>query len=471
MYDYALVVRFEESVNGTLDALKRRGRVSYAAIVRQYGLTPDDLEALKDEVIDILGAARDEDGKLLVAVEQAGTPQGAPAEWRQVSAMACDLVASTPLSQRLDAEDLREVMRAYQGSVEAAVERHGGHAATWNGDGVMVYFGYPRAEEDDAVRAVRCGWEILRDLETVQASVADRHGVDLQARVGVHGGTVVVGDEGTSSGWQTHAFGDTPNVAARVESASAPGSVTVTATIQRLVAGHFDLEPLGAHELRGLDQPLELFRVLAPRANVARFEAERAAHLVPLVDRAPERAWLAAAADRARAGTRAAVLLTGEAGIGKSRLIHHLVHQIAADLEPLHAQCSQYGGASPLHPIVEALRERWLVSGDDGERRARSSAPSPATRRSDRCASSSSPGCSACRPPAARPSRSARSAAARRRSRRSWPGSTPKRSARRCCSSSRTSIGRTRRRWSSSAGCSTLRPRCRSCSSPRPGHR
>src|SRR3954453_3253802 len=112
VYDYALVVRFEESVNGTLDALKRRGRVSYAAIVRQYGLTPDDLEALKDELIDVLGAARDENGKVLVAVEQTGASQCAPAEWRQVSAMACDLVASTPLSQRLDPEDLRDVMRA-----------------------------------------------------------------------------------------------------------------------------------------------------------------------------------------------------------------------------------------------------------------------------------------------------------------------------------------------------------------------
>ena len=143
----AIVVRFEESVNGTLDALRRRGRVSYASIVRQYGLTPDDLEALKDEVINILGAARDEDGKLLVAV---AAPAGTTAEWRLVAALACDLVASTPLSQRLDPEDLREVIRDYRTSVEAAIERNGGHAESWNGDGVMVYFGYPRAEEDDA---------------------------------------------------------------------------------------------------------------------------------------------------------------------------------------------------------------------------------------------------------------------------------------------------------------------------------
>ena len=361
-------------MDAALDALKRRGRVSYAALVRQYGLTPDDLEALKHEVIEVLAAARDEDGKVLVAVEQAGPLVGAPssgtAEWRQVSAMACDLVESTPLSQRLDPEDLRAVIRAYQECVEAAVERHGGHAATWQGDGVMVYFGYPRAEEDDAVRAVRCGWEILRDLDAVSARVTASHGVDLQARVGVHGGTVVVGDEGTSTGWQTHAFGETPNVAARVESASQPGAVTVTDTIQRLVAGHFDLAPLGAHALRGLDTPVQLFQVIAPRANVARFDAERAARLLPLVDRAPERAGLADAADRARAGQRAAVLLSGEPGIGKSRLIHHLVHQIAGDLELLHAQCSQYSGASPLHPFLEALRERWLLTGDDDERRA-----------------------------------------------------------------------------------------------------
>ena len=213
---------------------------------------------------------------------------------------------------------------------------------------------------------------------------------------------MVVGDDGVT-GWQ--AFGDTPNVAARVESASAPGEVTVTETIRRFVAGHFDLEPLGPHALKGVDAPLELFRVVAPRRNVARFEAERAAHLVPLVDREPERALLAAAADRARAGQRAAVLLTGEPGIGKSRLIHHLVHQFAADLEPLHVQCSQYGGASPLHPLVDALRERWLLGGDDAERRARSSTRWPATKRSGRCASSSSPRCSPSRSRAEKPRR------------------------------------------------------------------
>ena len=358
--------RFEEAISGTLDALKRRGRVSYAAITREYGLEADDLEALKDELIEILGAARDEDGRMLVAVEAPTRAPEGRAERRLVSVMASDLVASTPLSQRLDPEQLREVIRAYQECVEAAIERHGGYAARWQGDGVMVYFGYPRAEEDDAVRAVTCGWEILRDLAEVRERVLARYGVTLQARVGVHCGTVVVGDDGTT-GWQ--AFGDAPNVAARVEGVSAPDDVTVTAAIRQFVAGHFDLDPLGPHALKGVEGRIELFRVVAPRRNVARFEAERAAHLVPLVDRDTERTVLAAAADRARSGQRAAVLLTGEPGIGKSRLIHHLVHRFAADLEPLHLQCRQYGGASPLHPLVDALRERWLLTGDDAERR------------------------------------------------------------------------------------------------------
>ena len=302
---------------------------------------------------------------MLVAVEQAAPREGAP-ERRLVSVMACDLVASTPLSRRLDPEQLRDVIRSYQTSVEAAIGRHGGHAARWQGDGVMVYFGYPRAEEDDAVRAVRCGWEILRDLEEVRERVAARYGVTLQARVGVHCGTVVVGADGIA-GWQ--AFGETPNVAARVEGVSAPDDVTVTAAIRAFVGGHFDLEPLGPHELKGVEEPIELFRVSAPRRNVARFEAERAARLVPLVDREAERGALGAAADRARSGARASVLLTGEPGIGKSRLIHHLVHRFAADLQPLHLQCRQYGGASPLHPLVDALREHWALTGDATERR------------------------------------------------------------------------------------------------------
>ena len=121
--------QFEEAINGTLEVLKRRGRVSYAAITRQYGLSPDDLDALKDELIEILGAARDEAGKMLVAVEAGTSRAEGAAERRLVSVMACDLVASTPLSQRLDPEQLREVIRAYQESVEAAIERHGGHAA------------------------------------------------------------------------------------------------------------------------------------------------------------------------------------------------------------------------------------------------------------------------------------------------------------------------------------------------------
>ncbi len=182
----------------------------------------------------------------------------------------------------------------------------------------------------------------------------------------MHCGTVVVGDDGVT-GWQ--AFGETPNVAARVEGVSAPDEITVTAAIREFVGGHFDLEPRGAHELKGVEEPIELFRVLAPRANVARFEAERAARLVPLVDREAERGLLGAAADRARAGERAAVLLTGEPGIGKSRLIHHLVHRFAVDLLPLHLQCRQYGGASPLHPFVDALHEHWALTGDAGERR------------------------------------------------------------------------------------------------------
>lgn len=363
MYDLHPMLPFEEAVNGTLDALRRRGRVSYAAIARQYGLAPDDLAALKSELVDVLGAARDEGGTVLVAVADAGPP---PAERRLVSAMACDLVASTPLSQRLDPEDLREVLLAYQDSVETAIAHHGGHPATWQGDGVMAYFGYPAAEEDDAVRAVRCGWEILRDLKDVTQRVAARHGVDLQARVGVHCGTVVVGDEGGA----THAFGDTPNVAARVEGASAPGAVTITAAIREFVAGHFDLQPLGPKALKGVEEPVELFRVIRPRANVARFEAERAARLVPLVDREPERAALTEAAEAVRNHRRACVLLTGEAGIGKSRLLHHLVHRIAADLQPLHLQCRQYGGASPLHPFVDALRESWPLEGDDDAVRA-----------------------------------------------------------------------------------------------------
>ena len=287
--------RFEEAITGTLDVLQRRGRVSYAAITRQYGLSADDLEALKDELIEILGAARDEAASCSSPSEAAPGAEGAPSG-RLVSVMACDLVAldaaqpsaSIPSSCATSSAPTRR-------SVEAAIERHGGHAARWQGDGVMVYFGYPRAEEDDAVRAVRCGWEILRDLAggaRARRAPLRRHAPGARRRALRHGRRRRRRRDGLA-GLRRDA-----RTSPRASRASPrPTTSPSRRRSARSSAGHFDLEPLGPHELKGVEEPIELFRVSAPRRNVARFEAERAARLVPLVDRETERA-------RARRGRR-----------------------------------------------------------------------------------------------------------------------------------------------------------------------
>jgi class 3 adenylate cyclase/predicted ATPase len=356
-------VGFDDVVEGALDILQRRGRVSYDALRRQFDLDDEGIAALRHELVDVLDAADDVRGEMLVrriAAEAAVEPT---AERRQLTVLAADLVGSTALSMRLDPEDLRELMHVYQTTCTRTIERLGGHVATWQGDGVFVLFGYPRAGEDDAVRAVRCGWEIVRELEPARERFKREHGVSVAVRVGVHTGAAVVGDEGTTSAWQTHAFGGTPNIAARVAASAEPDTVTVTEPTRRLATGYFQFDALGTHKLKGVSHPHELHRVTGPGKIRDRFGASLVRGLTPLVGRERERAHLLDAAERARAGRLTPVLITGDPGIGKSRLVH-LVRQEAVRLQQIHCQCSPYHRGTALHPILEALRRRWGLDGD-----------------------------------------------------------------------------------------------------------
>ena len=351
---------FDDAVDGALDILRRRGRVSYAALRRQFDLDDDGIAALRHELVDILGAADDERGELLTIRTAAPEPK---AERRQLTVLAADLVGSTALSMRLDPEDLRELMHVYQTTCTRTIERLGGHVATWQGDGVFVLFGYPRAGEDDAIRAVTCGWEIVNDLGPARVRFKREHGISLAVRVGVHTGAVVVGDEGTTSAWQTHAFGGTPNIAARVAASADPDTVAVTESTRRLTTGYFLYEPIGTQKLKGVSQKQQLHRVTGPGKIRDRFAASLVRGLTPLVGRDRERAHLAEAAERARKGQLAAVLITGDPGIGKSRLVHY-VRQEAVRLQQLHCQCSPYHRGTALHPVLEALRRRWGLEGE-----------------------------------------------------------------------------------------------------------
>jgi len=295
-------------------------------------LTAEDLIALG---ITSIGHRR----KLLHAIEAfdqgrapaaaeplAATTRPLEAERRQLTVLFCDLVGSTELSARLDPEDLREVMRAYQAACADVVCRLEGHVARFLGDGVLAYFGWPRAHEDDAERALRAGLQLVQDVARLEPGA----GVRLQARVGVATGNVVVGDlisEGISD--KDAVSGDTPNLAARLQAVAAPGSVVISPSTRRLVGGLFELTDLGPQRLKGFAEPLSAWQVEGQGRAEGRFEARQTAGLTPLVGREEEIALLLRRWRQAREGEGQIVLLSGEPGIGKSRLVREVRERLA----------------------------------------------------------------------------------------------------------------------------------------------
>ena len=237
------------------------------------------------------------------------------AERRQVTVMFSDLVGSTALSARMDPEDLREVISAYQKCVAETVGRFGGFIAKYMGDGVLVYFGYPQAHEDDAERAVRAGLELVAAVSGLKTHAP------LQTRVGIATGLVVVGDLIGSGASQEQAIvGETPNLAARLQGIAEPNSVVIAESTRKLVGNLFELEDLGAQDLKGIAGPVRAWAALRPASVESRFEALHASGLTELVGREEELELLLRRWSKAKSGEGQVVLLSGEPGIGKSRL-------------------------------------------------------------------------------------------------------------------------------------------------------
>jgi class 3 adenylate cyclase len=246
------------------------------------------------------------------------------AERRQVTVMFSDLVGSTALSARMDPEDLREVISAYQKCVAGAVGRFGGFVAKYMGDGVLIYFGYPQAHEDDAERAVRAG------LELVAAVGGLKTHAPLQTRVGIATGLVVVGDLiGSGASQEQTIVGETPNLAARLQGSAAPNAVVIAESTRKLVGNLFELKDLGAQVVKGISGPVRAWAAIRPSFVESRFEALHGAGLTELIGRDEELELLLRRWSKAKTGQGQAVLLSGEAGIGKSRLTAALSERLA----------------------------------------------------------------------------------------------------------------------------------------------
>jgi class 3 adenylate cyclase len=280
--------------------------------------------------------------------------------------LCCDLVGSTALSQQLDAEDWREVIARYQQAAAAAVARFDGHVAKNLGDGLLIYFGWPTAREDDPERAVRAGLAIVDEIHGLNAGLrmagnTPRPAPDtLSVRIGMHTGPVVIADGG-------EVFGETANIAARVQGAAEPDTVLITAATQHLVAGLFVIEERGPQPLKGVREPMPLYRVVQPSGVRSRLHAA-AGRLTRFVGREIELATLVDRWDRARDGEGQAVLLLGEAGVGKSRLAHRLREHLAtAPHTWLECGAARFTEGTPFHPVIDLVgRGLGFAAADTG---------------------------------------------------------------------------------------------------------
>jgi class 3 adenylate cyclase/predicted ATPase len=292
------------------------------------------------------------------------------AERRQLTVAFIDLVGSTALSTQLDPEKMGEILRAYQNSVAGAVARFEGHVAKFMGDGVLAYFGWPKAHEDEAERAVRAGLAIADAV----AETGTPSGEVLAARVGIATGLVVVGDlVGEGAAQEEAVVGETPNLAARLQALAEPGAVVIGEQTRRLIGNLFELEELQRVALRGFATPQRAFRVRGESAAEGRFEAMHGSVLAPLVGREHELAILMERWERARDGEGQVVLLGGEPGIGKSRLLRGLRERLAGEIHtPISHYCSPFHQASALHPVIEHLeRAAAFERGDPPARKLR----------------------------------------------------------------------------------------------------
>ncbi|SDT07801.1 adenylate/guanylate cyclase domain-containing protein [Bradyrhizobium canariense] len=342
------------------------GLGQYEAVFRENEIDGDVLSELTDQHLKDLGVSLGHRLKILRAIREqrasGSKPQDA-ADRRQLTIMFCDLVDSTALTAQLDPEDMADLIRAFQRTIAAAIARFDGHVAKWLGDGATIYFGYPRAHEDDAERAARAGIALVEAVGELRCE----RGVELRVRIGISTGLVIVGELiGEGDARERGVVGDTPNLASRLQAVAEPDTVVVSESTRRLLGKAFELKALGPQELKGFKAPVPAWSVMHEIENVSRFEASRSETMTPFVGREHEVGILLDRWRRATTGEGQVTLLSGEAGIGKSRVLAMLRERIGDERHMvLRYQCSPHHINDAFYPVIGQIwRGAGFVSGE-----------------------------------------------------------------------------------------------------------
>jgi class 3 adenylate cyclase/predicted ATPase len=387
---------FDEVLTQIIDLLQRQGRVSYRALKMRFNLDDEYLDVLKEELLYV-HPVRDDAGRGLVWTGNvegtidtfAPPPQVMPApltpatasvqptspletsrtseaERRQLTVMFCDLVESTKLSSQLDPEEYRDVVRVYQQVCTDVIQRYDGHIAQLLGDGLLIYFGYPQAHEDDAQRAVRAGLGILAAMEDLNTRLQQEKGIQLAVRVGIHTGLVVVGAMGGGGRHEQLALGEVPNLASRIQGLADPDTILTSADTYQLIQGYFECQAIGAQALRGVAEPLQVYRVIQDSGARGRLDVAMTRGLTPLVGRESEVTLLLERWEQAKSGQGQVVLLSGDAGIGKSRLVQMLKEHVAPEPH-VRWECrsSSYFENTAFFPVTDLFQRLLQFQADD----------------------------------------------------------------------------------------------------------
>jgi len=357
--------------------LEKIGLAQYADLFAENDIDWEILPELTEHDLEKLGVSLGHRKKLIKAIQAACNSLQAPnrsvdprlppaaihgAERRHLTVLFCDLVGSTSLSARLDPEDLRKILYEFQRCCGDSIRRYDGHIARLMGDGVLAYFGFPTAHEDDAERAVKAALEIVESLPALILPIAER----LEVRIGIASGLVVVGDLiGEGPAREFALVGDAPNLASRLQALAEPSQILVAPRTRLLLGTLFEFADLGDHNLKGFERPIHVWRVVAPGLASSRFEARTSLCLTPLIGRQAEVRLLQKQYSKAKRGKGQIVLISGEPGIGKSRLILALRNRLAGErCGFLQFQCSSYHTSSALHPVIHYLEHAAGITRD-----------------------------------------------------------------------------------------------------------